>query len=91
MDVGFIGLGQMGQAIARNLVKAGHRVIVYNRTRAKSEALALEGAEIAESPADACRRPVVITMLADDDAVEGIFFGTEMGLPQWDRAPSISR
>ena len=91
MDVGFIGLGQMGQAIARNLVKAGHRVIVYNRTRAKSEALALEGAEIAESPADACRRPVVITMLADDDAVEGIFSGTEMGLPQWDRAPSTSQ
>ena len=56
------------------------RVIVYNRTRAKSEALALEGAEIAESPAGACRRPVVITMLADDDAVEGIFFGDGNGL-----------
>ena len=40
MDVGFIGLGQMGSAIALNLVKAGHRVIVYNRTRAKAEALA---------------------------------------------------
>ena len=39
MDVGFIGLGHMGQAIARNLVKAGHRVTVYNRTRAKAEAL----------------------------------------------------
>ena len=80
MDVGFIGLGQMGQAIARNLVKAGHRVIVYNRTRAKSEALALEGAEIAESPADACRRPVVITMLADDDAVGTVLFGSGKGL-----------
>ena len=44
MDVGFIGLGQMGQGIALNLVKAGHRVIVYNRTRAKAEALAVRRA-----------------------------------------------
>ena len=80
MDVGFIGLGQMGQAIALNLVKAGHRVAVYNRTRAKAEALAAQGAEVAESVADACRRPVLITMLADDAAVEGIFFGNGNGL-----------
>ena len=80
MDVGFIGLGQMGQAMALNLVKAGHRVVVFNRTRAKSEALASEGAEIAESVADACRRPVLITMLAGDDAVEAVFFGNGNGL-----------
>jgi 3-hydroxyisobutyrate dehydrogenase-like beta-hydroxyacid dehydrogenase len=75
MDVGFIGLGQMGSAIALNLVKAGHRVTVYNRTRAKAEALASQGAEIAETPTDACGRPVSITMLADDSAVEGVLFG----------------
>jgi len=80
MDVGFIGLGQMGSAIALNLVKAGHRVTVYNRTRAKAEALASQGAEIAESLADACRRPVLITMLADDSAVEAAFFGDGNGL-----------
>jgi 3-hydroxyisobutyrate dehydrogenase-like beta-hydroxyacid dehydrogenase len=80
MDVGFIGLGQMGQAIALNLVKAGHRVVVYNRTRAKAEALAAQGAQVAESMADACRRPVLITMLADDAAVEGVFFGSGNGL-----------
>ena len=80
MDVGFIGLGQMGQAMALNLVKAGHRVVVFNRTRAKAEALASEGAEIAESVADACRRPVLITMLAGDDAVEAVFFGNGNGL-----------
>ncbi len=80
MDVGFIGLGQMGQAMALNLVKAGHRVVVFNRTRAKSEALASEGAEIAESVADACRRAVLITMLAGDDAVEAVFFGNANGL-----------
>ena len=80
MDVGFIGLGQMGQAIALNLVKAGHRVVVYNRTRAKAEALASQGAEIAESAADACRRPVLITMLADDERSKALFFGDGNGL-----------
>lgn len=80
MDVGFIGLGQMGQAIALNLVKAGHRVAVFNRTRAKADALASRGAEVAESLADACRRPVVMTMLADDAAVEAAFFGGGNGL-----------
>ena len=57
MDVGFIGLGQMGQAMALNIVKAGHRVAVFNRTRAKAEALASQGAEVADSLAEACRRP----------------------------------
>jgi 3-hydroxyisobutyrate dehydrogenase-like beta-hydroxyacid dehydrogenase len=80
MDVGFIGLGQMGSGIALNLVKAGHRVLVYNRTRAKADALASQGAEVAESLADACRRPAVITMLADDSAVEAAFFGDGNGL-----------
>lgn len=80
MDVGFIGLGQMGQAIALNLVKAGHRLTVYNRTRAKAEALASHGAEVADSIAGACRRPVLITMLADDAAIEAAFFGNGNGL-----------
>ena len=80
MDVGFIGLGNMGQAMARNLVKAGHSVTVYNRTRAKMETLASEGAKMAESLTDACHRPVFITMLADDQAVEAAFFGDGHGL-----------
>jgi 3-hydroxyisobutyrate dehydrogenase-like beta-hydroxyacid dehydrogenase len=80
MDVGFIGLGQMGQGMALNLVKAGHSVTVYNRTRAKIEALASQGAKTAESPADACRRGVLITMLADDEAVQSVFFGNPSGM-----------
>jgi 3-hydroxyisobutyrate dehydrogenase-like beta-hydroxyacid dehydrogenase len=80
MEVGFIGLGQMGSAIALNLVKAGHRVTVYNRTRAKAEALATQGAEVADSLADACGHPMLITMLADDAAVEAAFFGDGNGL-----------
>jgi 3-hydroxyisobutyrate dehydrogenase-like beta-hydroxyacid dehydrogenase len=75
LDIGFVGLGHMGQAMARNLLKAGHHVIAYNRTRRKAEELAAEGAEIAERPGDACRGEAVITMLADDPAVEGVAFG----------------
>jgi 3-hydroxyisobutyrate dehydrogenase-like beta-hydroxyacid dehydrogenase len=77
MDVGFIGLGHMGQAMARNLLKAGHRLVVYNRTRSRAETLAAEGAAMADRPADACRGDAVITMLADDQAVESVIFGAD--------------
>ena len=80
MDVGFIGLGNMGQAMARNLLKAGHRVTAYNRSRDKAEALSAHGATVAGSPAEACRQPVVITMLADDAAVEALMLSTGGGL-----------
>ena len=75
MDMGFVGLGGMGGAIARNLTKAGHVLKVYNRTRSRAEALAGEGATIADTPAAACTAGVVASMLADDAAVEGVVFG----------------
>jgi 3-hydroxyisobutyrate dehydrogenase-like beta-hydroxyacid dehydrogenase len=75
MDVGFIGLGRMGTPMALNLLNAGHRVIVYNRTLGKAEALALKGAQVAGRVADACRGDVLITMLSDDAAVEDVVFG----------------
>jgi 3-hydroxyisobutyrate dehydrogenase-like beta-hydroxyacid dehydrogenase len=75
MEVGFIGLGNMGAAMAPNLLNAGHRLTVYNRTRAKAEVLAAQGAHVAEQVADACRGDVLITMLADDAAVEAVLFG----------------
>lgn len=63
----------MGAAMALNLIRAGHEVIVYNRTRDKAETLAKAGARVADSPADAARgREVVITMLANDQAVREI-------------------
>jgi 3-hydroxyisobutyrate dehydrogenase-like beta-hydroxyacid dehydrogenase len=77
MDVGFIGLGLMGRAMAGNLIKAGHRVTVHNRTRSRSEELSAAGAEIAETAGGACRGPVVITCLADDQAVEAMVFGDD--------------
>jgi 3-hydroxyisobutyrate dehydrogenase-like beta-hydroxyacid dehydrogenase len=75
MKVGFIGLGHMGAGMAANLLKAGHEVVIYNRTPAKAEALVAQGASLAASVAEACRGPVVMTMLANDQAVEEIAFG----------------
>lgn len=75
MDIGFIGLGNMGRGMAANLVAAGHTVTVYNRTAAKAEALARQGATPARTVADACGGQVVVTMLADDAAVDDVVFG----------------
>lgn len=75
MHLGFIGLGHMGSGMASNLVKAGHEVTVYNRTPDKTAPLVALGATAARQLADACRGDAVITMLADDAAVEGVVFG----------------
>jgi 3-hydroxyisobutyrate dehydrogenase-like beta-hydroxyacid dehydrogenase len=77
MDIGFIGLGKMGYGMAANLISAGHTVTVYNRTSANAEALAREGARPAHSVAEACGGQVVITMLADDAAVEAVGFSEQ--------------
>src|SRR6202011_3007437 len=88
MEVGFIGLGNMGAAMVPNLLNAGHRLTVYNRTRAKAEVLAAQGAHVAEQVADACRGDILITMLADDAAVEAVLFG-ESGVGQSLRAGAM--
>jgi 3-hydroxyisobutyrate dehydrogenase-like beta-hydroxyacid dehydrogenase len=77
MKVGFIGLGHMGAGMAANLVKAGHEVTVYNRTQRKVQALVERGARAATTVADACHGDAVITMLADDTAVEGVVFSEQ--------------
>lgn len=77
MKTGFIGLGQMGSQMAGNLIKAGHEVIVYNRTKEKVKPLTDKGAQPAQSVKDACRSEVVITMLSDDKAVENVVFKSE--------------
>jgi 3-hydroxyisobutyrate dehydrogenase-like beta-hydroxyacid dehydrogenase len=75
MKVGFIGLGNMGSAIARNLIKKGHTLTVYNRTRSRAEPFASLGARIAETPSEtATDAEVLISMLADDAAVENVIF-----------------
>ena len=76
MQIGFIGLGQMGTGMAANLLKAGHGVAVYNRTASKTEALVRLGAQAHQSVQAVCGGEVVITMLADDAALESVVFGS---------------
>ena len=76
MRVGFIGLGNMGSGMARNLIKAGHQLTVYNRTRQRAESLESLGARVVSSPAEAASAAeALITMLADDGAVEDVLLG----------------
>jgi 3-hydroxyisobutyrate dehydrogenase-like beta-hydroxyacid dehydrogenase len=71
--VGLIGLGNMGTAIAERVLDAGYELTVYNRTPAKAAALAARGAAVAVTPADlAGRADVVLTSLADDEALEAV-------------------
>lgn len=72
MDVGFIGLGQMGSAMATNLVRAGHTVRVWNRLPKAAEALAAVGAVPVATPGEAFAGDAVLTMLADDEALRGL-------------------
>jgi 3-hydroxyisobutyrate dehydrogenase-like beta-hydroxyacid dehydrogenase len=75
MKVGFIGLGQMGSGMARNLIKAGHTLAVYNRTRGRAEELQMLGAKVAGTPGEAAAdAEALITMVADDRALEDVIF-----------------
>ncbi len=72
--VGFVGLGIMGEPMARNLMAAGHKLIVHNRSRPKAENLAAEGATVAEGPREVAERSdAVVTMLPGPPEVESVF------------------
>jgi 3-hydroxyisobutyrate dehydrogenase-like beta-hydroxyacid dehydrogenase len=86
MIVAFIGLGNMGQAIAHNLLKGGHQLTVFNRTKEKADTLLAAGAQWAATPAEAAEQAeVVFTMLTDDSALCDVVTG-EFGF--LDRLPS---
>ena len=75
--VGVIGMGIMGAPMARNLLKAGFRVTVHNRTRSKEAELVLEGAIAASSPREAAEASeVVISMVADSPDVQQVILGS---------------
>ena len=67
MNIGFIGLGAMGRAMAKNLAAAGHTVRAWNRSGGS-----VEGVSMVENPVSALQDDVVITMLSDDDAIRGV-------------------
>ncbi|MCB0211503.1 MAG: NAD(P)-dependent oxidoreductase [Anaerolineae bacterium] len=74
--VGFIGLGRMGTPMALNLMRAGHLVNVYNRTKEKTAALAEAGASVANSLGEVAQSSeVIITMLSDSAALQAVVLG----------------
>src|SRR5690606_11205918 len=76
--VGWIGLGIMGKPMARNLLKAGYPLTVYNRSRAAVEELAAEGATPAASPAEVARQADrIFTMVTDSPDVEQVVLGPQ--------------
>src|SRR4051794_36639971 len=87
LRIGWIGAGRMGAALATRLLDAGHDVAVYNRTRAKAEALA--GAIVVDSPAELADRDVVFTMVAGSDDFKEVAIGPTGVLSRGDVAPRI--
>ncbi|MGH8777913.1 NAD(P)-dependent oxidoreductase [Paraburkholderia sp.] len=72
MDIGFIGLGEMGAAMVANMLKAGHRVRVWNRSPERAQPLVQAGAQVVATPAEAFAGDAVFSMLADDAALRDV-------------------
>jgi 3-hydroxyisobutyrate dehydrogenase len=80
--VAVLGTGIMGAPMARNLARAGHDVVAWNRTRERAEPLTADGAVVADSPAEAVREAgTVVTMLADGHAVEAVMADAVEAVP----------
>jgi len=76
--IGFIGLGRMGQPMALNLLKAGYKLKVYNRTTSKMEPLVAQGAEAASQPRDALvSGGIVVSIVTDDAALEEVVMSAD--------------
>lgn len=73
MHIAFIGLGQMGKAMAARLIEAGHQLTVFNRTRSVADELANRGASVADSPSALIGAEVAISMVADDVAMRALW------------------
>jgi len=72
MEIGFIGLGNMGKPMALNLLNSGHRLRVWNRSPAPAQELRARGAAVAASPSEAFQGDAVISILSDDETVHDI-------------------
>lgn len=78
MQIGVLGTGIMGAPMTRNLARAGHAVTVWNRTRAKAEALAGSGITVASGISEACKSAeLLVVMVSDDETAEAVLFGPD--------------
>ncbi len=78
-SLGWIGMGRMGYPMAERLLKAGHSVAIWNRTRAKAEPLAKKGGRIVDHPSELAGKDIVFTMVSTGKDLEQVYFG-ENGL-----------
>jgi 3-hydroxyisobutyrate dehydrogenase len=88
-SIGWIGIGRMGLELASRLLRGGHKVAVWNRTRAKAEPLAELGATIVDTPADLAECDIVVTMVSSSDVFELVTLGEEGLLTRSDAAPKV--
>ncbi|HUA51442.1 MAG TPA: NAD(P)-dependent oxidoreductase [Candidatus Sulfotelmatobacter sp.] len=87
--IGWIGTGRMGFQLATRLLEAGHKVAVYNRTRAKAEPLTKLGATLVDSPAALADRDIVFTIVGQDPDFIAVTTGPGGVLTRKDTAPKI--
>lgn len=78
-EIGFLGLGTMGRAMAGRLLETGHDVVVWNRSEAPVAELVAAGARAAASPVEALAVPLSVSMLADDAAAEAVLSAENLG------------
>lgn len=78
MQVGFIGIGRMGKAMCRNLIKGGHRVLAWDISKAARDEIKRDGADIAGSAREAFSGDAVISMLPNDDAMRATFMTSDV-------------
>ncbi|MCW5694520.1 MAG: NAD(P)-dependent oxidoreductase [Pseudolabrys sp.] len=87
--IGWIGLGRMGAPMAERLLKAGHDVTVWNRTRAKAEPLAKSGARIADKLSDLAGLDVVFSIVSTGKDLDEVYFGPNGVLASGGKAPKV--
>jgi 3-hydroxyisobutyrate dehydrogenase len=87
-EVGWIGLGRMGEAMVQRLLKAGHEVSVWNRTASKAEALRDSGARVVAQKRDLAACGAVFTMVSTTDDLKEVLFGTG-GLASREKFPQL--
>ena len=75
--IGWIGMGRMGYPMAERLLKAGHDVSIWNRTRSKAEPLASQGGKVVDKPSDLADMDVVFSIVAEGKDVEAVYFGKD--------------
>ncbi|HEV3397328.1 MAG TPA: NAD(P)-binding domain-containing protein, partial [Xanthobacteraceae bacterium] len=73
--IGWIGIGRMGFPMAERLLKAGHAVAVWNRTRAKAEPLAAAGGHVVDRPTDLADVAVLFSIVSTGKDLEQVLFG----------------